>query len=423
MLEVSMAVKAPLVACLLFSLSACGPGNRGNADGPGGGDDAPSQPDADHSCVTATYDGLQTPLALLVVLDRSSSMAMGNKWTFAAQAIVAALDQDVFDGVYVGLYAAPTSEVTGPECIFQFPVACGTPAFPEIDLQLAGTNKSNAATGVRHDIKQWLTANAPDTGLGDASPLYDALQAAIGDLQLWPTNGKRAMMVVTDGSISCTSLSTRPGYFDCNRDIDPQGCPDWEYPDSLTALLSAANSDPTKPINTFIVGVPGADTYDAMGCNFPPYHMRLALSAMAAAGAPDYIPATCDGRTFTQAGGDPAESCHFDMTQPGSFSANAVADALSTVRGQTIGCLFDLPVPPDGSQLDLGYVNVTYNVDGIQMDLARRADPSNPCTTTGCWDYTPDQSQIELIGQACADITAASSVQVKITTGCATVIL
>jgi hypothetical protein len=407
-----MAVKVPLVVCLL--LGACGSPGRDNVDAPGGDDDAP---DADLGCVTAMYNAEQTPLALLVVLDRSSSMAMNNKWAFAAQAIVSALDQDVFDAVSVGLYVAPSGEVAGPACIFNFPVSCQSPAFPQIDLQLAGTEKSTAATGVRRDIKDWLTGNQPDAGLGDASPLYNAIQAAIGSLTLWPTEGKRALMIVTDGTISCTSLSSRPGYTDCN------GCNDWENPTNIVSMLTAAHDDPNTPIETFIVGVPGADTFDSTACNYPPYHMRLALSAMAAAGAPDYISATCDGRTYTQGGGDPTESCHFDMTQPGSFSAAAVADALSTVRGATLGCTFDLPTPPDGSQLDLGYVNVSLTVDGIPMDLPRRADMSNPCTTQGCWDYTPDNTQIELIGQACSDVAQASSVQVQIITGCVTIVL
>jgi hypothetical protein len=410
-----MTVKAALVACLLVCIG-CGPGDRGDtADAPPGGDDTP---DADRGCVTAEYAAQQTPLALLVVLDRSSSMIENNKWAFAAQAVVAALDQDVFDSVSVGLYVAPSGTVAGPSCIFGFPVACEAPAFPQIDLTLAGTEKSSAATGVRRQIKDWLTTHSPDGGAGDASPMYNAIQASIGALSLWPTTGKRAMLVVTDGTLSCTQFSSRAGYPDCN------GCDhDWENPQNIVDLLAAANADPTTPVDTFLVGVPGADTFDSTACMYPPYHMRLALSAIAAAGAPDYISPTCDGRTFTEAGGDPTESCHFDMTQPGSFSAGALADAISTVRGQTLGCTFDLPMPPDGSQIDLGYVNVSYTVDGIHMDLARRADPTNQCTTQGCWDYTPGNTQIELIGQACADIAQASSVQVSITTGCVTVVL
>ena len=83
------------------------------------------------TCVTATYQAEQTPLALMVVLDKSDSMAVGGKWISAAQAIVQALDQDVFDTVSVGLYASPTMTVTGPACVLYLPVGCGGPPFPQ----------------------------------------------------------------------------------------------------------------------------------------------------------------------------------------------------------------------------------------------------------------------------------------------------
>ena len=44
---------------------------------------------------------------------------------------------------------------------------------------------------------------------------------------------------------------------------------------------NAGGPDPAAPVQTFVIGVPGADTYDSSGCNAPPYHMRLALSAFA----------------------------------------------------------------------------------------------------------------------------------------------
>jgi hypothetical protein len=395
-----------IIALSIFAC-ACGGGSRPNMDGDPG-------PDADLSCVTATYEGEQQPAAFLVVLDRSSSMSQNNKWTFAAQAIVAALDQDVFDDLYVGLYSAPSGEVAGPACVFNLPVPCAAPAFPQVDLQLAGLDKSTAATGVRRAIKDWLTANNPDTGIGDGTPLYSAIQAASGALRFWPEDGGRAMMVVTDGSISCTSLSSRAAYTDCN------GCNDWENPTNIIDLVTANHDDPAQPIDTYFVGVPGADTYDTTACNYPPYRMRHALSAMAYAGAPEHISPTCDGTTYSQGGPDPSESCHFDMTQPGGFSAQALADTISYIRGQTLGCIFEMPTPPVGQSIDPARVNVQYTYDGMTVLLARRADPAFPCTQSGCWDYTSD-NRIELLGQACTDILTAESVQVQILTGCVTI--
>jgi hypothetical protein len=268
---------------------------------------------------------------------------------------------------------------------------------------------------VRRDIKQWLSQSAPDSGVGDASPLYAAVESALSALQGWSGAGKRILFVVTDGTISCCQFSNRPGFADAN------GCDhDWEHPDNVGKLLDKANKDGAKPVETFIVGVPGADTYDASGAQYPPYRMRAALSALAFQGAPKHVPSTCDGKSFTQSAPDPSKSCHFDMTQ-GNFSAQSVADAIAKVRGQVLGCVFDLPVPADGSMIDRGLVNVEYATGGPPRALYKRMDPSNPCTADGCWDWTND-GRIQLVGLACEDITAGGTVSVKIVVGCQTVI-
>lgn len=365
-------------------------------------------------CASVDYAAMQAPAAMMVLIDRSSSMAANNKWAFAAQAIVKALDQDVFDTMYAGLYAAPTGNVAGPACIFNLPVACQAPPFPQIDLKLAGLQKSGDATGVRHDIKTWLNTNTPAMGLGDASPLYAGVQASLTALQDLKINGKRILFVVTDGTLSCNQFSNRPGFRDCNN------CDhDWEHPDNLIQLLSAANKDPQKPVETFIVGVPGADTYDAKGCNYPPYRMRMALSAIAYAGSPKNVPADCDGKTFSQMAADPTKSCHFDMTQ-GGFSVNAVADAISAIRGKVLGCVFDLPTPQGGGAVDKNRVNVSLTIGTDTMKLVRRKDMNSDCVARGCWDYTPD-GKVELVGTSCTDVKTAPNAKVQVGVGCLTV--
>jgi hypothetical protein len=393
----------------LAVLGGCGPSASVPHDGVD--QDGPFQ-----GCAEATYDAVQEPASMLVVLDRSSSMAMQNKWTFAAQAVVQALDDDAFDSMTLGLYAAPSGTVTGPACIFNLPVACAVPPFPQVDLAPAGTDKSTAASGVRRDIRTWLTANVPDSGLGDASPMYSALQAAISTLQAWPEEGKRILMLVTDGTLSCNQFSSRAGYADCN------GCDhDWENPQNIADLLATANGNASAPIESFVVGVPGADTYDATACEFPPYRMRLALSAIAYAGAPMYTPAGCDGTTFTQGGADPSMSCHFDMTQ--SFSTADLADAIRFVRGEVLGCTLPLPEPPVGQTIDPDEVNLEVTIDGMLRVIPRRSNPSDTCLTgVGCWDYD-DDGNIVLVGVACSDLKEGNAVSAKVVVGCQTVVL
>jgi len=366
------------------------------------------------ACASGVYEAKQAPAAMLVILQRSGSMSQDNKWVFAAQAIVQALDQPIFDTMTLGLMSAPSGTVAAPACLQGLipTVACAVPPFPQVDLAVAGPNQSTAP-GVRKDIKTWLTAHVPDSSAGDGNPLYSAMQAGIGVLNGWPTVGKRLLFVVTDGAISCTSVSNRAGY------VDGNGCNDWENPNNIMTLLSAANQDPQKPIETFVVGVPGANSYDPTGASFPPYHMRAALSSIAKAGSPNNVPATCNAtKPFVQGDPDPATSCHFDMTQ-GNFSAQAVADAIGLVRGKVLGCVFDLPTP-DGGVVDTTKVNVSESVNGgTAADLYKRKTTTNDCKTDGCWDYTPD-GKVELLGKACDDLKASPTAKVTITVGCAT---
>jgi hypothetical protein len=404
-----------------FLVAACGSKHFDNDDGGDEGglvmNDAGDGGDSGlPACASGQYEAKQAPTAFLVLLQRSGSMSQNNKWVFAAQAIVSALDQPVFDTMNVGFMAAPSSKVTGPACVLMTPVACGVPAFPQVDLQLCGSQKSSDSIGVRHKIKDWLTNMAPDQSAGDGNPLYAAIQSGVGALQGYnlPMGGKRILFVVTDGGVSCTSLSNRAAYTDGN------GCTDWENPNNIMQLVSKAHTDPNAPIETFIVGVPGSDSYDASGVNYPPYHMRAALSDIAKQGSPGFVPMGCTATNpFNQNDPDPATSCHFDMTQ--NYTSMAVANAIAKIRGQVLGCIFDLPTP-DGGMIDMNKVNVSYSTGGGNpTDLYKRADMMNMCTNDGCWDYTQD-GKVQLIGKACTDVMNATSVKVNITVGCQTII-
>ena len=397
--------------------SSKGFGNDGGNDGSQQfGDTGVS--DVFQGCATGQFQAHQQPAAMLVLLQKSGSMLDQNKWVFAAQAIVQALDQNVFDTMTLGLIAAPNSAVNGPSCVGGITVACGVPAFPQVDLKPAGTNKSSDASGVRHDIKTWLANNnAQDYGIGgEGNPLYAAIQASFGAINLWPGPGKRILLVVTDGAISCTSLSTRAAYKDGN------GCSDWENPNNIITLVNQANTNQTTPIDTFIVGVPGSDSYDPTGVNYPPYHMRAALTDIAYAGSPANVPANCTHTNpFVQTDPDPATSCHFDMTQ--NYSATQLANAISQVRGKVLGCIFNVP-QPEGGTVDPTKVNVSYEVGGAALSpLYKRATVSEDCSQTGCWDYVDSSdAQVELFGKACDDIKANTDADVEITVGCETIV-
>jgi hypothetical protein len=291
--------------------------------------------------------------ALLVVMDRSASMSEANKWTFGSQGIMDALDQAGFDAFEVGLVSAPSGEVTGPACVLNLPISCQSPSLPQVPIGPAGA-KSFLGPGKRQDILDWLEANSPDIGLSGSFPMYEVVQAGLSFLRVWGGTGHRILVVVTDGGIGCAvvAVPARPGYLDCN------GCNDWEYPQSLVTLVAQANAD-VPSIDTFVIGAPGADSTQASGCDYPPYHMRLALSAIAAAGAPEHVSPTCTGRTFTQAGGDPTVACHADLTM-GNFTAATVANAVVRSRDQVLDLIFEDGF--DDSTLALISVTNSYSV-------------------------------------------------------------
>ena len=240
-------------------------------------------------------------------------MSTSGKWSAAQQAIIQAIDEDVFDTMSLGLLSFPSSTyVNAPACLVNATaglittVACGVDVSPAVAMAPAGTLKSNASSGVRHSINQWLQGNSPETAdISNATPMYDAMNKGYALLQALPSSiQKRMLVLITDGGGSCTSLSspTRPGYFD-------GACNDWEYPATFNTMIAAAQTASTNPVDTFVVGVPGSNsTSQTQGVYATaPYSMLLALSTYAVSGSPTTVDPTCDKTAmFTQTGAAPA---------------------------------------------------------------------------------------------------------------------
>jgi hypothetical protein len=386
-------------------------------------------------CAKFNAEAKQAPAAMLIVLDRSASMSQLGKFGAAQLAIIQAIDKDVFDTMALGLSTFPAGFVGAPDCLcpglgptcfglLPFGVACGAPTLPQVAVTVGGPEKSNAPMGVRHEIYKYLTTptNGPETNdPSDASPIYDSLVGAYNALKASPYPAdKRMVVLITDGGGSCTSLTSRTStaYYD-------GACYDWENPDGMNQLIAGARNDAAKPINTFIVGVPGSNTHagEMQGpYAVPPYSMRLALSTYAVSGSPETVDPACDkGATFSQAGPDPAVPCHIDLSNGASFNADALAKAITDIRGKALGCTYDLPTPPAGETINPGQVNVVVTIDGTDYSIPKRSDPNDMCLTDPCWDYN-DKGQVELIGITCSTVSTANSAKVQIFVGCATII-
>lgn len=369
---------------------------------------------------------------MTIVLDGSASMTTSGKWTTAQLAIINAIDKDVFDTMSLGLMVFPSSFVNPPPCICSTlgldqatcnallapGVSCGVSVLPQVPIAAAGTDKSNAAMGVRRQIYDWLSSHNPLSNGDDGSPIYQALKNSYDVLKLQNID-RRITLLITDGGFSCTSVASPPrgAYQDLNN------CPDWELPASVNALISGARMDPSKPINTFIVGVPGSNSVGQKDGAFDtaPYNMLLALSTYAVSGSPDTVdPACSKDAMFMQGGAAPAKPCHIDLST-GPFDANVLANAISKVRGAALGCVYDLPTPPAGQTIDKNTVNVNVTIDANTGLLPKRKDPLDLCTVDGCWDYTPDD-KVRIYGKTCDDLSNAKVGKVDIYVGCETVL-
>jgi len=384
------------------------------------------------SCAKFVAQGKQATASMLFVLQRSASMNTSGKWPAAQQAIVAAIDQDSFNSLSLGLLTFPQpTGVTPPECLCMAEcgascaacaglipdVSCGVTGLPQVPINAAGTMKSNASSGVRHDIYQTLSNEQPQQDPNNGAPIYDAMVSAYGALKLQSVD-KRILVLVTDGGFSCTSLSmpNRPGYFD-------GACNDWEEPATVNALITQERNDPSTPTNTFIVGLPGSNTNGGMTGTWAnaPYPMLLALSTYAVSGSPGTVDPACDSMAvFTQGGMAPAKPCHIDLSA-GAFDATKLAAAINAIRGAALGCTFGLPDPPPGQTINMSQVNVEITQNGMTTTLPRRSNPTDMCAVDGCWDYT-STGQVQLIGKACADSTSGTTTEVQIQVGCNTIL-
>jgi hypothetical protein len=395
--------------------STAGGDGGGFTTGPGSGGSGGSE-----SCATFSAAAKQASAAMLFVLDRSASMSQQGKWDTAQLAIVQAIDKDAFDSVWMGMTVFPASDSAPPPClagIFQN-VACGTSILPQVPINLAGVDKTSAAMGTRHQIYDWLVGHSPDVAdMSDSSPIYDAMAKGYDMLRDPKVKvDKRFMILITDGGFSCTSITGRMGYSDGL-------CMDWEYPDTVNALINTNRINPMGPINTFVVGVPGSNSHGEVQGPYAtaPYSMRLALSTYAVNGSPDTVDPACDkAKVFTQGGTDPAVPCHFDLSTGAAFNPDALANAIAAIRGKALGCLYALPDPPPGKTIDLALVNVVVTVGGVKATIPKRATPADDCAKDGCWDYSG--TQVQLLGKTCADVSAATDAKVDITVGCATII-
>ncbi len=301
---------------------------------------------------------------LYLVLDRSGSMAIDNKWTTVRTTV------------------AGVMEALGPRASF------GVAVFPfgnwacEPGGQVMSVRPGDSPAGTLGPTTKTMlavTASTPNGGTPTAATLSGLLPV------LAALEGRTFVILATDGGPNCDD-NAACGVASCIPNIEnDQGCPSGGSPNccdpSFYGPEQCLDSQPTidavaavakAGVPTYVIGVPGSGPYSAL------------LDSLAQAG-----------------GTARASEPYYYRVE--STDETALASALSQIAAKiTATCTLTLDQPPP----DPTHVNVYLDNKPVP------ADPTN--------GWTLDGSTITLQGATCAEVTSGDVLNVRVVAGCPT---
>lgn len=343
--------------------SGAGAGGFGAAGGSGGG--PTSDPSSLSECATAAAAATLKPANLVVMYDRSNSMAVSTTGKN-----VRALKWDPVGAAMKDFFGDAGSKGLSASLTF-FPTTAGT------TIDLVCTPDSYDAPRVSlQALPSGEFATAIDaTSPGGGTPTTDAMKGAIRhakDVAAQKAGEKVVIALVTDGL---------PGvYTTNNREV----C----TPNTVTTAAAQAASalGGTPSIPTYVIGVADAEN-----------------------------PTGLTNLTEIAKAGGTTKATIVDTSDPTKTKADFGA-ALAQIRRDALSCDFDVPAPPNGAKIDFDAVNVTVTKSGGPDLLSYSKD----CADGRGWHYDdPAQpKRIILCDGACDD--AKSATKIEIVFGCAT---
>lgn len=351
--------------------------NAGGSNSPDGFADAIGDPvnfDGKSACIGQEVGAEVAPAVLQLIVDTSGSMnddapgpVPGSKWDVTRSALLAAVDTMPAVTTVGVVFYPDTNGNNGNDT----QNACFDRQ-TDVPLQVL----ADAGSAHRTLISTAFQGQNPNGG----TPTHDAYAYAVQELNAAVTVGARFGVLITDG-IPTFSLG-----------CDSSGRGQNNAVDSAPLVAEAARSL-ALGVKTFVIGSPGSEG------------ARENLSRMAEAGG-----TAAPGCSHTG-----PQYCHFDMTGAQDF-ALALGDALGKIAGLALGCSYEIPVPPDGAQLDPGKVNVAFHAAGVPGEAILRS-PGASCSDG--WQYSPDGKQLVLCGSTCERVREQRG-SLTLQFGCAT---
>lgn len=336
------------------------------------------------ACGSEAY-GNAVPASLLIVLDKSGSMAGGDgqpdKWAPTVSAVTQ-LTQSAPQQLKVGLHPFPgddcdwnalaCSNLESQQCKDALADGCCQDVSPAPAVPVQPLSQSGPL------IVQWLNGSGPNGG----TPTLWALKHGYNVMKTLTTEGERFVLLVTDGDPNVYAPEMSVGGF-----TFPESNIECKTTADIVAEAAAAATG-APAVRTYVIGSPGVSS---QGMQF--------LSDVAIAGqtAPDGCSAGVD--------------CHFQIGTA-DFQAQ-LQEVLETIAGAISDCVFALP---EGEDVDPDKVNVV--IDGPDGPVEVYRDE----THTDGWDYTDDtQTKIQLFGPACELYKSLTGDRITIVLGCETV--
>jgi len=362
-------------------------------EGTGSGTGGTTSDGGFQACAADSTRAQSLPLDMYIMLDQSGSMTDsvaggGDKWTAVTGALNSFVNQPGLAGISVGIqyFGLPPGSSSGGSC----PTQCSN-----------STDRTNCSNGGGYCLQGYCLG----CGGGGGGDSCNAADYATPEVEIAPLPGVASAIT---NSLSQHSPSTdTPTSAALLGAVDHAATWSQGHPNHVVIAVLATDGDPTEcdtnlndidqiasnaygsnpSIRTFVIGVGSS---------------LSALNGIAAAG----------GTT---------SAFIVDTTQNVN---QQFLDALNSIRGTALGCQYTLPTP-DAGTINTNQVNVQYTPgSGGAAETIPNVAGASACPGSGdAWYYDNPSapSQIILCPNTCTTVSADSTGQVDILTGCQTI--